>query len=205
MLIVLTSDVAFENEVSLIHRLFKEGLATLHIRKSGLNLNGLREFIRQIDEKYHPNLVIHRHHELSNEFKLKGIHLKEQHRKNLGSDCTKYLGTFSSNGFTVSTSFHELETLNAESAFFDYCFLSPVFSSISKQGYKGKGINVARNRDKVIALGGVCENNIETALALGYKGAGILGAIWQSKTPIAAFKAIQKCMLRTNAFHTIEN
>lgn len=38
-------------------------------------------------------------------------------------------------GLTVSTSFHELTQLRADWGALDYAFLSPVYDSISKEGY----------------------------------------------------------------------
>ena len=199
MLIVLTSDQAVEQEIALIHQLFKEGLEILHIRKPDYSKTEVRQFIQKIDPEYHSKLVVHNYHELCFEFQLRGIHLKEQHRLDLGEGMVEYLNTFSSKGYISSTSFHDLETVNTYASSFDYCFLSPVFSSISKQGYKGKQFDVTHIFKKIIALGGIQMQTIKTAIDLGYRGIGVLGAIWQSKTPIQRFKEIQK------ALNTIEN
>lgn len=205
MLIVLTSDQEVEHEISLIHQLFKEGLEILHIRKSDYSKDDVRQFIQQIDPEYHSKLVVHKHHELCTEFTLKGIHLKEQYRIDFEENVIDYLNTFSSKGYTVSTSFHNLETLNAYTTIFDYCFLSPVFSSISKQGYEGRKFDVSHSSKKIIALGGIQTDTVETTFDLGYQGVGILGAIWQSKTPIANFKEIQHLVIQRKVLNTIEN
>jgi len=194
MLIVLTSDQEIKQEIPVIHQLFKEGLDLLHIRKPEYSIHDVRQFIQKIDSKYHSKLVIHKHHKLCFEFKLKGIHLKEQHRLDFGEKIIEYLNIFSSKGYTTSTSFHDLEAVNAHVIPFDYCFLSPVFSSISKQGYKGKRFDVTHIPKKIIALGGIQTQTVKTTIDLGYQGVGILGAIWQSKTPIKSFKGIQKAL-----------
>lgn len=205
MLIVLTPDQEIEQEILLIHQLFKEGLDVLHIRKPAYTENDIRQYILQIDSKFHSKLVIHNHHKLCVEFNLKGIHLKEQHRIGFGEKIIDYQNTFSSKGFTTSTSFHEIETLNKYAALFDYCFLSPVFSSISKQGYEGKKFDVTHRFKNVIALGGIQVNTVEKAFELGYQGVGVLGAIWQSKTPIKSFKEIQHIVIQRKTLNTIEN
>ena len=205
MLIVLTSDQAVEQEISLIHQLFKGRLEILHIRKPNYSKGDVRQFIQQIDSEYHSKLVIHKHHELCTEFTLKGIHLKEQHRIDLGENIIDYLDTFSSKGYSISTSFHDLETLNGYTTVFDYCFLSPVFSSISKHGYEGRKFDVSHSSKKVIALGGIQIDTVEATFNLGYQGVGVLGAIWQSKTPIANFKEIQHLVIQRKALNTIEN
>lgn len=205
MLIVLTPDQEVEQEISLIHQLFKEGLDVLHIRKPEYTESDVRQYILQIDSKYHSKLVIHNYHKLCIEFNLKGIHLKEQHRIDVGKKIIEYLHTFSSKGFTTSTSFHDLETLNKYATSFDCCFLSPVFSSISKQGYEGKKFDVAHHFNNVIALGGIQTNTVEKAFNLGYQGIGVLGAIWRSKTPIKSFKEIQHIVVQRKTLNTIEN
>lgn len=199
MLIVLTSDQTVEHEIHLIHQLFQEGLEILHIRKPDYLEEDLRQFIQKIDSKCHSKLVIHKHHKLCFEFNLRGIHLKEQDRIDFGENSIEYLNTFSSKGYTTSTSFHDLETLKMYAPYYNYCFLSPVFSSISKQGYKGKRFNVTRTSKEIIALGGVQKETIKTVFELGYKGIGILGAIWKSKIPVESFKEIKK------VFDNIEN
>ena len=97
-------------------------------------------------------------------------------------------------------SFEELEKINT-----DICFLSPVFDSISKFGYKAKynnqelkeGILVWRdfqkkeNRSqKLFALGGVAAENIAELEGLGFDGAAVLGAVWHSPDPVEALLEI---------------
>ena len=67
----------------------------------------------------------------------------------------------------------------------DYVFLSPIFDSISKQGYKGVfSENVLRNAEgiidaKVIALGGVTFSAIPWLQSLNFGGAAFLGDVWE--------------------------
>jgi thiamine-phosphate pyrophosphorylase len=97
-------------------------------------------------------------------------------------------------------SFEELEKTEA-----NICFLSPVFDSISKFGYKSKfshqelkdGIAAWRefqkkeNRSqKLFALGGVAAENIAELAALGFDGAAVLGTVWHSPDPVEAFLEI---------------
>ncbi len=95
-------------------------------------------------------------------------------------------------------SFEELER-NGESA--EICFLSPVFDSISKFGYKTKfskeelkeGIANWKNShpaQKLFALGGIEADNIVETAKLGFDGAAVLGAVWHNPDPVGAWEEI---------------
>jgi len=80
--------------------------------------------------------------------------------------------------------FDEVDALEGKE---DYCFLSPVFDSISKQGYKAnfdkeelrKFLKKERNI-KVIALGGITEENYSEVIQLGFDGGAFFGSVWDS-------------------------
>ena len=95
-------------------------------------------------------------------------------------------------GKTISSSFHKPQELDDCYFEFDYHLLSPVFDSISKQGYKGRGFDVNHIDKTIIGVGGVSVDNITTLHTLGYKGVGILGAIWNSKEPVSILRKIKK-------------
>ncbi|MCB9335705.1 MAG: thiamine phosphate synthase [Flavobacteriales bacterium] len=80
-------------------------------------------------------------------------------------------------------SFEEVEKLDGEK---EYCFLSPVFDSISKQGYKAKfdkeELRQFLKKDrkiKVIGLGGVNEENYSELIEMGFDGGAFLGSVWR--------------------------
>ena len=88
---------------------------------------------------------------------------------------------------SVSRSCHSLEEISRYKGECDYLTLSPIFNSISKQGYMaafGPG-QLAAARDsgqidrRVIALGGVTLENIPRVKELGFGGVAILGDVWQ--------------------------
>lgn len=70
---------------------------------------------------------------------------------------------------------------------FSYMFLSPIFDSISKEGYRSAfPMEVIRSAAedglidrRVFALGGVCASNIAETQAAGFGGAAVLGAMWK--------------------------
>ncbi|CAL2085923.1 thiamine phosphate synthase [Tenacibaculum sp. 190524A02b] len=199
MLIVLTSEQEIKNEAILLNQLFKNGLEILHLRKPTFDIEGYRNLLKKINPKYYQNIMIHEHHELCLEFGLKGIHLQEQPRINLGSKLQEYVNSFQNKSqelkaksHTVSSSFHDPEVLNNCTTDFDYHILSPVFSSISKKGYEGKGFDVNTINKKIIGMGGVNTTSIPKVFALGYSGIGVLGGIWNAENPIESFKEIKK-------------
>lgn len=86
---------------------------------------------------------------------------------------------------SISRSCHSLQEVQ-DNKQLDYVFLSPIFQSISKEGY-GNGFPMERLREaaasgiineKVIALGGIEEKNIPLITSLHFGGAAILGALW---------------------------
>ncbi len=86
-----------------------------------------------------------------------------------------------------------------------YFFISPIFDSISKGGYKSnfdlqkikqflqkqKTPSEGGGWGEAVALGGIDEDKIEACRTIGFAGVAVLGAIWNSKNPIEKFKQIQ--------------
>lgn len=189
MIIIITPEELVQNETEIINELFQEGLDLLHIRKPFINSEKMDGFIQKINSDFHHQLVLHSHYELAENFNISRFHFREIDRRN-------YLYT-SFTGKIISTSVHDIEIFNELNEDWEYSFISPVFPSISKKGY-GENTNTLndikkrRNSDvKLIALGGIDENNIHNVLDSNIDGVALLGAIWESKEPIQNFK---KCI-----------
>ena len=197
MLIVFTHEELIINESDLINNLFESGLERLHIRKPYASKVECKRLIQQINSQYHHRIMLHQYHELAEELSCCGVHLKEEKRTQLSEELSSYLKKFQDKGFLVSSGFHHTEELVKYGSMFNYVFLSPVFDSISKQGYRGKKeVVVKLNYDNIIALGGVCSKNINEVKHLGYNGAALLGSIWNSSEPVSTFRNLQ--MLYSN-------
>ena len=190
MLILLTPGKERYGETECINHCFEMGLPVLHLRRPGWGLELYRSFIASIHEKHHAKIVVHHHHSLAGEFRLKGIHLPGTDREAFGDGLAKYVKMYQEKGFSVSTSFHSIQEIASNTAAFDYAFLSPVFSSISKKGYAAKKFKAPASRFPVIALGGIDAHNISLAVKWGYKGVAVLGAIWQKDDPAAYFERL---------------
>lgn len=192
-LIIISNPEPIANEVNIVNTLFDEGLEYFHLRKPNFNFNEMEEYIQCISLKHLNKIVLHSHHSLAEKYKLKG-----KHKTSIAIDTTgdtKY----------ISTSFHSLEKIENCKENYDYVFLSPVFDSISKQGYKSnlnlkevkqflqskKALLLGKDLGGAcIALGGINEHNIQTALEMGFAGVAVLGAIWNSDDKLKSFNRI---------------
>ncbi|WP_299779625.1 thiamine phosphate synthase [uncultured Formosa sp.] len=192
MIILIAPEIDSPNEIETLHQLFEAGLQYYHLRKPSKTLEEHVAYLNQIDTQYHNRIVVHYFHELVNTFNLKGIHFQEQKRIEHIDNPGQYFKGLNMFGKTISSSFHEPEELENCYFEFDYHLLSPVFSSISKAGYEGRGFDVNHIDKIVIGMGGVTDSNIEAFKQLGYKGVGVLGGIWNSKSPMETFNNMQK-------------
>ena len=69
----------------------------------------------------------------------------------------------------------------------DYVFLSPIFDSISKRGYRSQFSLTELQKaaaegiidSKVVALGGITKDKLPLLQSLHFGGAAMLGAIWE--------------------------
>lgn len=193
MIIVITPENFLSNEAEIINELFNEGLDFLHIRKPFAVEEKVSDLIEKIDCQFHSRLVIHQHYHLSETFKISRFHIKETDRKNeLQSSMKNQI---------ISTSVHTIEAFNELDEIWEYAFFSPVFPSISKKGY-GKNSTVlddikkrTHSNVKLIALGGINENNIQILNKEKVDGVALLGTIWENKEPLKIFKKCRKIVL----------
>lgn len=189
MIILISNPEPVNDEHEIILQLFNEGLEVFHLRKKGFQESEMKAFIENIPEKYRKRIVLHSHYHLVGEYGLKGIHVP-----------AVYAGKIPAG--TLSVSFHSPEEILKSELPFDYGFLSPVFDSISKEGYKSRfkpdelRLFLQDRKEKIIALGGMDEDKIETVQYLGFSGIALLGAIWQNENPVGKFKRIRERWLK---------
>ena len=174
--IVITSPGFLQGEAGFIDRLFGHGLDRLHLRKPGADIGECRRLLDGISREWLPRIVVHDNFGLCREYGLGGVHLNGRNP----------MAPPNHEG-SVSRSCHSLEEISRYKGECDYLTLSPIFNSISKQGYMaafGPG-QLAAARDsglidrRVIALGGVTLENIPRVKELGFGGVAILGDVWQ--------------------------
>ncbi|EPR72718.1 Thiamin-phosphate pyrophosphorylase [Winogradskyella psychrotolerans RS-3] len=200
MIVLIAPENDIPNEIEILNQLFREGLLVYHLRKPDKNYEEHVAYLNKIDKEYHNRIVVHYFHELINDFNLKGIHFQEQKRIDHIDNPGQYFKNLNMFGKTISSSFHEPEVLKACYFEFDYHLLSPVFSSISKKGYKGKGFDVNHIDKTIIGMGGINAETIEETITLGFKGIGVLGGVWNAENPLEHFIKIKE----TYKKHTIK-
>ena len=154
-------------EAKRIQEILTKGEADyVHIRKPYATAKETEQLIKEIGFDLHKKLKLHDHFELLNKYDLGGVHLNS--RNPIPHQKAK----------SISKSFHSLiEIEKAER--YDYFFISPIFDSISKEGYKAafdlKDISKFIQGKKAIALGGVTPDKIPLLKNLGFSGAAMLG------------------------------
>ena len=174
-LIVITAPQFFEGEVAAIVSLFRAGLEIMHLRKPGTSMEETGNLLRQLPAEYMQRIVIHDHFQLASAFGLKGIHLNRRN-PHLPADYTGH----------ISCSCHSLNEVIQRKPACDYVFLSPIYDSISKEGYSSayshKELQEACQTgiidSKVMALGGINREHLPEIASLGFGGAVLLGDIW---------------------------
>jgi len=171
----------------------------LHVRKPDYSKEEMINFLEMIPA-FHHKIVLHSHYELINEFEVAGINVNRKalgrlsYNDELTSACDirelyvneGQLVAYGTKPDLVSFSAHgyrEIEDLPFKT---DYIFLSPIFDSISKKGYQSSfndpeilAAFLANSQKRIIALGGVNNDRIETCKSLGFDGYAMLGNIWE--------------------------
>ncbi len=177
-LIVITTPDFFEGEAEAITSLFNAGLEVLHLRKPGASSEELKHLLHQLPSKYMEYIVTHDHFELVSSWGLKGVHLNGRNPQAPHG----YIGH-------ISCSCHSLEEVVQRKPVCNYVFLSPVYDSISKQGYAStythESLQEAQQSEiidsKVMALGGISLEHLPEVKTLGFGGAAVLGDVWKRK------------------------
>ena len=176
-LIVITSPQFIGGEASYITSMLQKGIDLVHLRKPESSPCDCAKLLDAIPEELHRRIVIHYHHCLCEDYHLGGIHISPYH---MSQTLPRY-------GGTISRSCHSIDEIASFKSSYDYLFLSPIFNSISKQGYHGAfsalQLQEAQQKgiidNKVIALGGITANNLSIVKQLGFGGAALLGDVWQ--------------------------
>ena len=174
-LIVITSPSFLADEGNAINALFQTGLEILHLRKPHSSIDEVENLLQSVSEPFRNRIVLHEHFGLVKKYGLKGIHLNA--RNPVAPEG--YHGH-------ISRSCHSLQEVEEWKNVCDYVFLSPIYDSISKEGYGAhfttEQLQDARSRslvdEKVVALGGICADNIPEVKSFGFGGVALLGDIW---------------------------
>lgn len=178
-LIIITSPQFFAGEAALISDMLDMGADIVHLRKPGSSINQCAALLDAIPARLHNRIVVHYHHSLCRDFGLGGIHFSPLANHNADELIANKM-------IIRSCSCHSLAEVANRKSDYDYMFLSPVFNSISKQGYSSaftlEQLREAAEKgvidEKTIALGGITLEHIPLLRSLSFGGVALLGDIW---------------------------
>lgn len=167
--VVITRELLSMEEIEPIAAILDCGCWRVHIRKPNADQEMLRSYLdvlcKRVDVK---RLSMHYYHDIALEYGFGGLH-----------------GVTSAEGVLKSISCHSLEEVETAHEV-DYLFVSPVFDSISKQGYKAAididmaGALIKRGlKPEVLALGGIEKSNLSVLEDAGFRNIALLGAVWR--------------------------
>ena len=206
-LVLLSAPTAQPDEPRRLAELLAQGPARLHLRKPEWPAAQLETLVQALPPPLHPRLVLHGHPHLVRQYRLGGLHLTGRQRAAARRRPALLPGQ------TLSTSFHSLAEIARTRRRYDYVFLSPIFDSISKEGY-ASGFDLAAVQSflqklarrpgyqpPVLALGGIEAQNIGLVRSAGFAGAAVLGAVWGSAEPVVAWQEVY-ASAASQSFHT---
>jgi thiamine-phosphate pyrophosphorylase len=199
-LVVISPEHDDPRESAALGDLFAAGLERYHVRKPAWSREKLAAWLRALPSEWRARIVLHSHHDLVAELGLGGVHFRDE----VGRGVPAEPRLTEDGSPNLSRSCHELASLRAALGHYDSVFFSPVFPSLSKPGHGPSAdfpftalaaILATRTeperRTAVLALGGITAETAPRALALGFDGVAVLGAIWQAADPVRAFLEIQ--------------
>lgn len=176
-IIAITSPKVTGDDERIIKGLVKRGIDVVHFRKPDSGIEECRSLLLKLTSGERSKIVVHDYPELYEEFSLLGIHVN----KNVTSLPEGYSGL-------KTRSCHSFEEVEMYKDDYDYLFLSPIFNSISKQGYMSSFSDAELLQaskegiidGKVIALGGVTFDKIPYLKELNFGGVAMIGAIYNT-------------------------
>lgn len=179
MVIAVTDSLPRPDEAHRITTWLRGGEANrVHLRYPNIDIKKIHNILSHIPLELHSKLSLHDGVQLLKEFPGVGVHFNARNRHNAD--------VINLEGRTVSYSCHSLAEVD-EHADADYVFLSPIYNSISKAGYKSafslkdSGLMRTLAGHCVVALGGVTPDKFGELKSVGFAGAAMLGYFREDK------------------------
>lgn len=191
--IVITSPDFISEEINRLYEIYRLGVQAIHIRKPKASEAELDLFLEYLLKVVPAScLAVHAVTPLTARRRAITLHLPAAMRS--------FRDRPRSEGRPFSTSAHSLGELNKLGKRYSYMLLSPIFPSISKPGYAVQWQleelkqTVAECDCPIFALGGVTPQKLPMVKELGFAGAAIMGAVWQSPTWAGALDTVKRCV-----------
>ncbi|MDO6435035.1 thiamine phosphate synthase [Flavitalea sp. BT771] len=180
LLAVITAEATWAGEEDCLCAMLEAGVEKLHIRKR----EGAEALLKRLALRWGSRLVLHggmEAVELARAYGVPQVH-GHWHKpwEGMGGNDAGPGGR----RILLSASLHSWEEVRAVvPGRLEYVFLSPLFDSISKPGYRA-GEGLLRRPEGVapcglIGLGGIDKDTIGQVIEHGWDGAAVLGAIWE--------------------------
>jgi thiamine-phosphate pyrophosphorylase len=204
LLAVITSPGSWDGEAECLEELLRAGLEKLHLRKPGGEKEALLERLAQ---NWASRLVLHGGKDvldMAMHYGIPQVHGHwyapwaadgdaELHARTNAGEVPFVVGR----EIGLSASVHSWEEVaQITPGVLEYVFLSPLFDSISKPGYKA-GKDLLQRRAgvlpcKLIGLGGIDQHTIGQVIDHGWDGAAVLGYIWDKpQKAVERFKLLK--------------
>ena len=175
--ILITLPRILKNEAEMLAALCGAGFSVIHIRKPEASEPEIEELLKTLQAlgADMSRLTIHYNEPLARRYGLGGVHLRIEE-----------LLAGAGEGLRRSCSAHGWTEAERAATDADYVFLSPLFDSISKPGYRSAidpaeaAERLRRRKGRIVALGGIRPANIARVRRIGFDGAAVLGAAWSA-------------------------
>lgn len=175
--ILITLPRILKNEAEMLAALCGAGVSVIHIRKPEASEPEIEELLKTLQAlgADMSRLTIHYNEPLARRYGLGGVHLRIEE-----------LLAGAGEGLRRSCSAHGWTEAERAATDADYVFLSPLFDSISKPGYRSAidpaeaAERLRHRKGRIVALGGIRPANIARVRRIGFDGAAVLGAAWSA-------------------------
>lgn len=187
MNIVITPPTLTHHDLKSINRLFRSGLRWLHLRLPQGSESDYICALNGIAPEYRSRVILCGQRHLARMYGVGGLYFSYRELNEGHLPISPYQGSSYS---IIAVGAHSLEELRSLRFVPSYALLSPLYDSISKEGYKANqalmsiGHELQQLPYPVLAMGGITPTVRTTCLRNGYAGIATIGAVWQSGTPI---------------------
>jgi thiamine-phosphate pyrophosphorylase len=190
MIILISPENSFEDEVNLVNLMFKLGLDRYHLRRPDLDQRGHLLDLKMFSRGRFGQISVHGGLPKGRIHKRVGLHKKSLNPWEVLDSAS-----------LSSVSLHDELEIENDLSKVDYAVVSPVFNSISKSEYlskysveKWKEINKKRKitqpKSILLALGGIDESKLKEVYDMGFDGIALKGVVWGHRDPLVAYTKI---------------
>lgn len=187
---LFTAGEPVDGEAALLVKLLDTGLDYLHLRRPSCSEEMMEDLLAAIPVRHRRRVVMHDFPALALKYGC-GVQLNSR------------LTSVNPRPAVLAAGCHSVTELDTKRDF-DFVTLSPVFDSISKQGYHAAFSPAdldGADLDRVVALGGVTIDRLPEVERMGFSGAALLGDVWCRPDGVA--RLLKYLRMRNFAFQFI--